>query len=454
MSQSPDPPAVRDNLLYPRALIHWPALLESDFFKRFGWQEVDRRETGAGTEDVMLKPGAHADVISLRVRVDRQQAVLNARLILDRNWVYEVETAKLADDRAQSFLLTFGSQHPATKELAARIFALERGSHPIIRADAPALPPLDPRSEIARLPKVYQDLPIYPMFFGALPHDSIPLREQIAEPGVTLTLATHRESPPLLLLLDLTATPDHTDLTRRERRMVEQAPDRIAAVVADLLASEQVNALFLDAADLPSGLAIALDDRPSTSMVDDDYEYHEAHDGRYAGRVAWKGGPASELARFVDARWVLGYSGVADRYHPVWNAVSVPDAQPVHLHEVYEAPCAGDRSTAYSISSAPGSEIVGYLYRFWVGPVMVEQVAIGHQGSGLPIETAHALAVKVVSRLHARSAAPPEEDEPASSQEPAVAATSPPPSAAAPPPPVLTPPTPPTPPAKPWWRFW
>jgi hypothetical protein len=118
-------------------LLAWTAFEQSDFFHWFGLHEIGRATTAQGWSAIELEPGGHQQAIDLTVYVDALHRVQRAVLSLNRSWVDGGQTAKLADDLVQSFLLVVGGRHPEVVSLANQIISLERGSQPILRVASP-----------------------------------------------------------------------------------------------------------------------------------------------------------------------------------------------------------------------------------------------------------------------------------------------------------------------------
>ncbi|MCC6177116.1 MAG: hypothetical protein IT305_17545 [Chloroflexi bacterium] len=193
MSQdSGDLASVRDAGRGP-GLLAWGELERSDFFRWFGMHVVGRSvDPERDWSAVQLEPGGHQQAIDLVVHVDARHQVLQAVLSLERGWVDGGQTAKLADDLIQSFLLAFAGRHPDASALARDIVALERGSLPQIhRADASVGPTDLPNPAVQAALAVYRD--------GAG-------RAELIGPGLLTTLNHVRETSGLRLVIDVATT--------------------------------------------------------------------------------------------------------------------------------------------------------------------------------------------------------------------------------------------------------
>jgi hypothetical protein len=172
-------------------LLAWSELEESDFYRWFGMHEVGRSAMpDTGWTAVQVKPGGHQQAIALVVYVDGRQRVQQAMLSMDRAWVDGGPTAKLADDLAQSFLLTFARGSAEAPKLARAIFEQVRGSQPIVRrADAVASPET-----------------LTPVVSVALAAYQRGGRAIIAEPGLHIALDHPRGPDSVRLAIEVAAT--------------------------------------------------------------------------------------------------------------------------------------------------------------------------------------------------------------------------------------------------------
>ncbi|MFN8633044.1 MAG: hypothetical protein U0893_04255 [Chloroflexota bacterium] len=372
-------------------LMAWSDLERSDFFQWFGVHETGRSATlGSGWQAIRLKPGGYQDAIDLIVYVDTRQRVQRATLRQNRAWVDGGQTAKLADDLTQSFLLALAGRHPETSALARRIFSLNRGSQQILRAGPPEAPP-DPLSPSAQA--------ALDEYLGSRN------RAELVEPGLLLVIDNRRTGSsehwlwgPEPLAIDVAAT---TTSRHPAGRLARTTPAR-----------DRYLRYFLEASDLPDSMTMLYDHRDAGSDPRDQADFRQ-YGGLASGWTEWQGPRGGPISRLVDFRWEFPNAEAAIAYHRKALTASPGMGQGHPL--LIGGDCHLFDGTWDRLNMVDDVYIgdAAYSLRMVVGPVVVKLYASEYETHTLQPEMLDPLAERIERRIQAELARPPEPPEPA-----------------------------------------
>ncbi|MFN8633020.1 MAG: hypothetical protein U0893_04130 [Chloroflexota bacterium] len=374
-------------------LLAWHEFERSDLVRWFGLHEVGRTALSNGWSAVHLKPGSHHEAVDIEVQIDPRQRIKRALLMMDRAWVDGGQTAKLADDLTQSFLLALAGRHPETSALASRIFSRNRGSQPIIRADDP------PRPADTLIPAVMIALGAY---LGSSP------RAELVGPHLAIVLANDWSASHAQLTLDIADAPG--------------APPPASTTPP----SARYDRLFLDSTDVPAGLTMTQDSR-GRGPDHGDASFWK-YGGIASGMAVWHGPEDAPIHRLVDVRWVFPTPEAATEYVHETMAASSEGLPLFGTDPLIGTACQVFGGSPDVLGSGDG--LTAFCYLLTVGPVVVKLYAADFDGASLRAEMLYPIAQRIVQRLSADPVDTPINWDLTFRVEPA------------------------PPPRKPWWRFW
>ncbi len=354
------------------------ALLRSELGAWFGVHEVGR-ETIAGGHELRLKPGGHAQFIDIIVRVDAEEQIQSASLLLDRAWIDAPATAPFAADLLKSALPILAPNDERVRDLAQRIARFMHGENVLVHANAmPA--PLPP--------------PVPPIAAALAAYRGEQQRAQFASAAVLVRLENVAASG--TNRLQITLAPPGDARAAKPADAVKE-PKMVTGNTLDLLST------FLQAADLPAGMSMPQDDRARGPDPGD--LYFGRFRGLQAGLARWHS-PDGPAGRLIDIRWLFADERSASDYHRTTlstNSEGLPEAA--------DAPSAGDECRIFgglyidpALRAMIGDKttpMARYLYVFRVGPVVAKLFIADTNEAGLMPELAGGIARNAAARIKA-----------------------------------------------------